>query len=175
MHTLGDMAKALNRSQLYLREVLKRFEVPLAKDDRYSAATLAFLRTVIFLRTLNISEERLRDLWHLEKNLLQLLHVDSAGSPTWFLDACGLTSHPRRRLLLSNFDLGFALPARAVQLGLNFAEVRAKTRSGCCARRSSSTAPFVPMWCWSDRSRRPQTGGRGGLSSWGCWARGRSG
>ena len=130
MHTLGDMAKALNRSQLYLREVLKRFEVPLAKDDRYSAATLAFLRTVIFLRTLNISEERLRDLWHLEKNLLQLLHVDSAGSPTWFLDACGLTSHPRRRLLLSNFDLGFALPARAVQLGLNFAEVRAELFAG---------------------------------------------
>ena len=83
MHTLGDMAKALNRSQLTLREVLKRFEVSLAKDDRYSAATLAFLRTVIFLRTLNISEERLRDLWHLEKKLLQLLYVDSAGSPTW--------------------------------------------------------------------------------------------
>ncbi len=130
MHTLGDMAKALNRSQLYLREVLKRFEVPLAKDDRYSAATLAFLRTVIFLRTLNIGEERLRDLWHLEKKLLQLLYVDSAGSPTWFLDACGLTSHPRRRLLLSNFDLGFALPARAVQLGLNFAEVRAELFAG---------------------------------------------
>eukprot|EP01041_Mallomonas_annulata_P027634 gene27634-49292_t len=34
------MAKALNRSQLTLREVLKRFEVSLAKDDRYSAATL---------------------------------------------------------------------------------------------------------------------------------------
>ena len=122
MHPLGDMAKALNRSQLYLREVLKRFEVPLAKDDRYSDACLAFLRTIIFLRTLNVSEERLRELWHIEKKLLQLLHVDSVGSPTWFLDACGVTTHPRRRLLLSNFDLGFALPARAVQLGLNFAE-----------------------------------------------------
>jgi hypothetical protein len=130
MHTLNEIGTALNRSQLTLREMLKRFEVPLAKEDRYSAATLAFLRTVIFLRTLNISEERLRDLWHLEKKLLQLLHVDSAGSPTWFLDACGLTSHPRRRLLLSNFDLGFALPARAVQLGLNFAEVRAELFAG---------------------------------------------
>ncbi|MDO8543200.1 MAG: hypothetical protein Q7S40_22420 [Opitutaceae bacterium] len=112
----------MNRPQLYLREVFRRFDVPLAKDDRYSDAHLAFLRTVVFLRTLNIAEDRLRDLWHLEKKLLQLLHVDSAGSPTWFLDACGLTSHPRRRLLLTNFDLGFALPARAVQLGLNLAE-----------------------------------------------------
>ncbi len=130
MPTLGDMANALNRSQLVLRDVLKRFEVPLAKDDRYSDATLAFLRTVIFLRALNIGEDRLRELWRLEKKLLQLLHVDSAGSPTWFLDACGLTNHPRRRLLLSNFDLGFALPVRAVQLGLNFADVGAELFAG---------------------------------------------
>ena len=122
MPTLGDMATALNRAQLYLRDVLKRFEVPLAKDDRYSDATLAFLRTVIFLRTLNISEERLRELWHLEKKLLQLLHVDSAGSPMWFLDSWCQTGHPRRRLLLSNYDLEFPLPVRGVQLGLNFAE-----------------------------------------------------
>ena len=122
MHTLGDMSKAVNRPHLYLREVLKRFEVPLANADNYSAADLAFLRPVIFLRTLNIAEDRLRELWHLERKLLQLLHVDSTGSPTWFLDACGQTSHPRRRLLLSNYDLGIALPVRALQLGLNFAE-----------------------------------------------------
>jgi hypothetical protein len=130
MHTLGQIGKELNRSHLYVREVLKRFEVPLAKHDHYSEATLAFLRTVVYLRTFNISEERLRDLWLLERKLLQLLHVDSAGSPTWFLDSCGLTSHQRRRLLLSNYDLGFALPARAVQLGLNFAEVRAELFAG---------------------------------------------
>ena len=68
-----------------------------------------------------ISEETLRDLWHIEKKLLKLLHVDSTGSPTWFLDACGRTSHARRRLLLTNHDMGVKLPSRALQLGLNFA------------------------------------------------------
>jgi hypothetical protein len=61
----------------------------------------------------------LLDLWHLEK---KLLHVDSTGSPTWFLDACGQTSHSRRRLLLTNHDLGVEVPTGTLQLGLNFAK-----------------------------------------------------
>ena len=72
---------------------------------------------------LNVSKESLRTLWQLEKKLLQLLNMDSAatGSPTWFLDACGRTTHPRRRLLLANHDLGVDLPSGKLQLGLNFA------------------------------------------------------
>ena len=121
MHTLGNMAKTLNRSAVYLHGVQARFELPAMEGAGYSEAYLAFLRTVVFLRMLNVSEETLRDLWHLEKKLLQLLHVDSTGSPTWFLDSCGRTTHPRRRLLLTNHDMGVALPSRTVQLGLNFA------------------------------------------------------
>ena len=102
MHTLGDMAKSLNRSAVYLHGVQARFELPAMEGAGYTEAYLAFLRTVVFMRMLNVSEESLRDLWHLEKKLLQLLHVDSTGSPTWFLDACGRTNHPRRRLLLTN-------------------------------------------------------------------------
>jgi len=121
MHTLGAMAKTLNRSAVYLHGLQARFELPAFEGAAYSDAYLAFLRTVVFLRMLNVSEESLRDLWHLEKKLLQLLHVDSTGSPTWFLDACGRTTHPRRRLLLTNHDMGVALPSRTLQLGLNFA------------------------------------------------------
>lgn len=121
MHTLGDMAKTLNRSAVYLHGVQARFELPAMEGAGYTEAYLAFLRTVVFLRMLNVSEESLRDLWHVEKKLLQLLHVDSTGSPTWFLDACGRTTHPRRRLLLTNHDMGVALPSRTLQLGLNFA------------------------------------------------------
>jgi hypothetical protein len=120
MHTLADLATAVNRTSLYVSDVFKRFEVPRIKEDQYSEAHLAWLRTIIYLRTLNISEERLRDLWHLEKKLLQLLHVDTTGSPTWFLNSCGTKAHARRRLLLTNFDLGFDLPEKSVQLGLNF-------------------------------------------------------
>ena len=121
MHTLGDMAKALNRSALYLSGLQVRFELPVLEGERYSDAYLGFLRKVVYLRALFISEETLRDLWHIEKKLLQLLHVHSTGSPTWFLDACGRTTHARRRLLLTNHDMGVKLPSRALQLGLNFA------------------------------------------------------
>jgi hypothetical protein len=122
MHSLGDLAKTLNREPLYIRGLLSRFEVPLREGALYTDAHLAFLETIIRLRTFNIPEDTLRDLWHLEKKLLQLLHVDSTGSPTWFLDACGETRHPERRLLLSNHDLGVPLPSGVVQLGLNFSQ-----------------------------------------------------
>ena len=130
MPTLDEVVTALNRSKLELTSVLKRFEVPPVKDDAVPESYAAFLRTVVYLRCLGISEERLRDLWQLERKLLQLLNVDSVGSRTWFLDACGETKHAQRRLLLTNFDLGFALPARAVQLGLNFAEVKPELFGG---------------------------------------------
>jgi len=72
------------------------------------------------LRTLNVPEHALRDLWHLEKKLRELLHVDTGSSPTWFLDACGQTTQPRRRLLLTNSGIGVELPSRMLQLGLQF-------------------------------------------------------
>jgi hypothetical protein len=49
------------------------------------------------------------------------LHVDSSGSKTWFLDSCAAITRRDRRLLLSNYDIGIAVPAHAIQLGLNFA------------------------------------------------------
>lgn len=121
MRTLGDMAKLLNRSPVYLTGLQKRFDLPALDGAGYSAAYIDFLCTVIYLRLFNVAEESLRELWHLEKKLLQLLHVDSTGSPTWFLDSCGPTTHRRRRLLLTNHDLGVALPSGTLQLGLNFA------------------------------------------------------
>jgi hypothetical protein len=120
MHTFGDIAKALNRSPVYLTGLQKRFELPVFAGAAYSTAYVAFLRGIINLRTFDVAEEILRDLWHLEKKLLQLLHVDSTGSRTWFLDSCGATTHPERRLLLTNHDLGIPLTGSEVQTGLNF-------------------------------------------------------
>jgi hypothetical protein len=122
MQTFGDMAKDLNRPTVYLSGLQKRFELPAFEGAGYSPAYVAFLRGVVALRTFDISEETLRDLWHLEKKLLQLLHVDSTGSCTWFLDSCGVTTHPKRRLLLTNHDLGVPLTGSEVQTGLNFAK-----------------------------------------------------
>jgi hypothetical protein len=122
MHTLGDIATVLNRSPVYLHGLQTRFGLPVFQDAGYSEAYLELLRTIVFLRMLNVSEESLRDLWHLEKKLLQLLHVDSTGSTTWFLDACGQPGHSDRRLLLSHHDLGVSLRSKTIQLGLNFAD-----------------------------------------------------
>lgn len=102
MHTLVDLAKALNRSVVYLSGLLSRLELPTFHNAGYSEAYLAFLQMVVC--TLSITEETLRDLWHIEKKLLVLLHADSAGSPTWFLDSCGAPTSPKRRLLLTNYD-----------------------------------------------------------------------
>lgn len=120
MHTLGDMAKTLNRPAVYLSGLQTRFELPAFEGAAYSDAYLAFLRGLIFLRTLNVGEDALRDLWRIEKKLLQLLHVESTGSKTWFLDHCGEKGKTSRRLL-SHYDMGVALPSREIQLGLNFA------------------------------------------------------
>ena len=38
---------------------------------------------------------------------------------TEYLDACGATTHPERRLLLTNHDLGVPLTGCEVQTGLN--------------------------------------------------------
>ena len=120
MHTFADLAKALNRSTVYVSGLQSRFELPMLDGAGYSEAYLAFLQTVLHLRTLSITEETLRDLWHIEKKLLVLLHADSTGSPTWFLDSCGATTSPKRRLLLTNHDMGGEVHGKSVQLGLDF-------------------------------------------------------
>lgn len=122
MHTLGAMSKALHRASVYIGGLQTRFELPVLEGAGYSNAYLEFLRAVVALRTFNIGEEPLRDLWHIEKKLLQLLHVDSTGSPTWFLDSWGAKGRSERRLLLTHYDMGIPLNGQEVQTGLNFAE-----------------------------------------------------
>jgi hypothetical protein len=130
MHSLGQMAKALNRPAVYLQGLQERFDLPRFERSCYSDAYLAFLRALIFLRTLNVAEENLCKLWHLEKKLLTLIHLDSIGSPTWFLDACGPRTKPRQRLLLTNFNMGFEFHSHAVQLGLNFSHAAPELFAG---------------------------------------------
>ena len=121
-HTLVDIARELKRPVIYLRGLQTRFDLPEFEDAGYSDAYLEFLTKLVHLRALSISEETLRNLWHIEKKLLLLLHADTTGSPTWFLDDCGATTHPEQRLLLSNYDIGVEIPSKSLQLGLNFSD-----------------------------------------------------
>ncbi len=120
VHSSADLAMMLNRSPVYLRGLQLRFALPMLKGSSYSDAYAAFLHTLVSLRILGVSESALARLWEVEKKLLTLLNVDSTDSATWFLDACGQTSHRVRRLLLSNYDLGVAIPSRMLQPSLNF-------------------------------------------------------
>jgi len=120
--TFSDICGELGRPGVYLRGIQSRFELPVLDGDAYSAAYLAFLRVVVNLRILNIPEDTIRELWRIERKLLTLLHVDSTGSKTWFLDACGQTRHKKRRLLLSNYDTGVDLSAKRLQPELDFNE-----------------------------------------------------
>jgi hypothetical protein len=126
---LAQLCTALNRSPLIISKLQAAFGLPVLKQG-YPRAYLACLQTIVYLRTFGISEERLLKLWHLEKKLLELLKADTTGSPTWFLDSCGLTSHRNRRLLLTNYDTGVLLPAGALQLGLDFATRPAQLFTG---------------------------------------------
>ncbi len=118
--TLGDMAKALNRPAIVLTHLQKQFELPVLEGAAYPPAYFALLRKIVHLVNLSIPEKEILDLWKTEKHLLQLLHVDATGSPTWFLDECGKNERPEQRLLLTHHDLGPGFPHEDLQPSLDF-------------------------------------------------------
>lgn len=119
MKSMKMMAEGLGRPGVWVAGVQKRFGLPVL--ERYSEGYESFLRKILHLRVLGVSEETLRDFWAVERKLFEVLHLDPQCSPTWMVDACAFSSDPDRRLLLSNIDLGFPLLANDLQIGLNFA------------------------------------------------------
>ena len=113
------MAEGVGRPVVWVAGVQKRFGLPVLES--YPEGYESFLRKIVHLRVLGVSEETLREFWAIERKLIEVLHLDPQSSPTWMVDACAYPSDPHRRLLLSNIDLGFPLPATEVQIGLNFA------------------------------------------------------
>jgi hypothetical protein len=96
----------------------KRFGLPVVED--YPECYLAFLLKIRDLRNLGVSEEKLGDLWDLERKLIAILHLDLGGGALSLIEGCYTEADPERRLLLSNADLGVPLMARDVQAGLDF-------------------------------------------------------
>jgi hypothetical protein len=96
----------------------KRFGLPVLED--YPECYVAFLRKVRDLRNLGVSEEKLGDLWDLERKLIEILHLDLGGGELSLIEGCSVEADPEHRLLLSNADLGVPLMARDVQAGLDF-------------------------------------------------------
>jgi hypothetical protein len=119
MKSVKLMAERLGRPVVWVAGVQKRFGLPVLES--YPEGYESFLRKILHLRVLGVSEETLREFWDVERKIIEVLHLDPQTSPTWMVDACAFSSDPDRRLLLSNIDLGFPLPATDLQIGLNFA------------------------------------------------------
>ena len=122
------MAEGLGRPGVWVAGVQKRFGLPVLES--YPEGYESFLRKIIHLRVLGVSEETLREFWAVERKLIEVLHLDPQSSPTWMVDACAYPSDPDRRLLLSNIDLGSPLLATEVQIGLNFAATSTELFAG---------------------------------------------
>jgi len=113
-----DLSQALGRPALWISRMRKRFGLPVLDD--YPECCVAFLRKIRDLRNLGVSEERLGDLWDLERKLIAILHLDLGGGELSLIEGCSAEADPEHRLLLSNADLGVPLMARDVQAGLDF-------------------------------------------------------
>ncbi len=77
-----------------------------------------------------IPEEKLIELWTLEKKLMNLLQVDTSSSPTWMIDGYAAAGNDSRRLFLSRFDIGTDLQGACVQPGLDFSPAPAELFGG---------------------------------------------
>jgi hypothetical protein len=119
MKSMKNLAEGLGRPMVWVVGVQKRFGLPVLES--YSEGYESFLRKILHLRVLGMSEETLREFWAIERKLIEVLHLDPQTSRTWMVDACAFGADHNRRLLLSNIDLGFLLPSTDLQIGLNFA------------------------------------------------------
>lgn len=119
MRSVKNLAERLGRRMVWVRGVQKRFGLPVLES--YPEGYESFLRKILHLRVLGLTEDTLREFWAIERKIIEVLHLDPQSSPTWMVDACAYPADPDRRLLLSNIDLGFPLPSTELQIGLNFA------------------------------------------------------
>jgi len=121
---LSQLSERLGRPALWISRMRKRLGLPVLEE--YPECYEAFLRKIRDLRNLGVSEEKLGDLWDLERKLIEILNLDLGGGELSMIEGCSTEVDPDRRLLLSNADLGVPLMARDVQAGLDFSAGRPK-------------------------------------------------
>ena len=114
----SELSERLGRPALWISRMRKHFGLPVLED--YPECYEAFLRKVRDLRNLGVSEEKIGELWDLERKIIEILHLDLGGGELSLIQGCSVEADPERRLLLSNADLGVPLMARDLQTGLDF-------------------------------------------------------
>ena len=116
--TLSQLSERLGRPALWISRMRKQFGLPVLED--YPEYYETFLRKVRDLRNLGISDEKLVNLWNLERRLIDILHLDLGDGNLSHIQGCSVEADIERRLLLSNAELGVPLIARDLQTGLDF-------------------------------------------------------
>ena len=117
-YSLATLSKATGKNRIYIQNLQKAFTLRADSKDRYSSGYISFMKKVIALRTASVKQERITELFALEKKILKLMHIDSlSDAETWYLDANCAPSE--RTLLLTGFDVEFALNG-AIQPALDF-------------------------------------------------------
>jgi hypothetical protein len=120
--THSELSEKLGRPVLWITRIQKKFTLPVLED--YPAIYETFLRKIRNLRNLGVSEEKLGELWDLERKLIDILHLDPGGGELSLIEGCSAEADPDRRLLLSNADLGVPVMARDLQEGFDFSSDR---------------------------------------------------
>lgn len=119
----NEVCQALCKPYPYLRQLQMKLGLHIPDDhtEGYAESYIAFLNTVVVLRTFGVSVEDIVDLFETEKKLLKLLKVDTlTNSKTWYLEFCGPATDGGNRLLLTNYDLSRSVTPGAVQFHLDF-------------------------------------------------------
>jgi hypothetical protein len=126
-YSFADLCRALGKSGFYIYNLQRALGIPVMRDGgHYSAAYLRFMEKAVSLRAFSVSNDKIQELFELEKKILRLLHIDSLSqSETWYLEGCNGFPYSEKCLLLTGFDLGFPLTADGsghVQHHLDFSE-----------------------------------------------------
>jgi len=120
--TYSQLCRHLGKPHLYIHAIKSRLKLhEPEKRAGYDSRYVAFLQTVVALRTLGVEMDEIADLFEIEKKLLCLLKVNTlTRAPVWYLAQCRpgtaagrllLTHYPIRRLVTENtvqphFDFG---------------------------------------------------------------------
>lgn len=122
--SFSEMCRAIGKGPAYARRLQLDLglHVP-GRNDGYSDEYVYFMERVVSLRTFNVAMTDILDLFVKERRILEMLRFHSLStSPTWYLGTSPEPPDPDRRLLLTNFDLGFPISANGIQANLDFSE-----------------------------------------------------
>lgn len=130
--SFSEVCDALCKPYGYVRQVQARLDLPWLDREGYDETYVAFLKSVVALRTFGVSFDDISEILETEKKILRLLHVDTINSSqTWFLDFCGVQeAADGDRLLLTRYNLSQAVTDDGVQFHLDFGTRGAELFSG---------------------------------------------